>query len=146
MCLYSRQILPRRATKDIVCYKVMYKEIEIESREISYVSPSQGFVVPAASFGKKYKAMGNYKNYQHKMVVDNIVDAVHGKWHRETLVTEGYFHAYKSDKDAIYFRCRGCVIKCRIPKGALYWNGTEGDICATEMIFVETICTQRQFG
>ena len=136
MCLYSKQILPRRATKDIICYKAMYKNIR--STGIVYVSPYKGFIIPATEFGKVYNARGDYKEYYRQRIFSC------GKYCFIARIGKGYFHAYKFDHDAViatgFTGILGPdkrVIKCIIPKGALYWNGTAADICATEMIFVE---------
>lgn len=137
MGLYSRQILPRRATKDIVCYKVMYKNIY--PHVVSYHTPFQKFIIPVTSLGKVYKAEGNYKKYYYNMVYDTMFGRICGKWRRMACVTEGYFHAFAS-RDYAIFNCghSRCVLRCVIPKDALYWIGID-DICATEMIFEKEI-------
>ncbi len=139
MCLYSRQILPRRATKDIVCYKVMYKNVDVHSHVISYHTPFQKFIIPVTSLGKVYKAEGNYKKYYYNMAYDVAFGHIGRKWRRITHVDEGYFHAFAKCDYAIS-NCghSRCVVRCVIPKDALYWIGID-DICATEMIFEKEI-------
>lgn len=130
MCLYSKQILPRRATKDIVCYKRM-----IEVTPTIYLTPYHQFRVYRENFNHVLHPKGKPTTLYHN------------GWH--TVIRGGYFHAYTNYKYAIQMLYDGEIImKCIIPKGALYWKSAADkssmahEFASDRMIFVEKICVQ----
>lgn len=135
MCLYSKQILPRRATKDIVCYKRMVK-----LSPTLYVTPYQNFWVYRKDFNRVLHPKGKPIFLHHRNWTDFLY----------TIVRGGYFHAYPDCNYATQMLAHDeTIVKCIIPKGALYWksayemSGTACEIASDRMIFVEELCVQR---
>lgn len=133
MCLYSKQILPRRATKDITVYKVVCKLLNCV-----YQTPFKGFLIHENHFGKvitdeKPKHIVREDIFIRRPSLRRLGTGV-------TMVESGYFHACQTPEDAYNFCLRNLlykalILKCTIPKGALYWKGTSGDICSNKIIF-----------
>lgn len=138
MCLYSRQILPRRATKDIVCYKLFKKKTRRKKKNgriaIRYQSP--------------FQCDHFYGSNMLNTVLHAKTTIRHNKpyWNqtsKTTRVESGYFHAYQTARNYYTLLITAwkniVLLKCIIPKGALYYKGVNGDICANQMIFIEEI-------
>ena len=125
MCLYSKQILPRRATKDITVYKVVCKVTDF-----LYSTPFKGFLIHESHFGKVIT--DNKPKYIIKRAIFKGLHVI--------IVESGYFHACQTPENAYNFYLknlmfRALILKCTIPKGALYWKGILGDICSDKIIF-----------
>lgn len=158
MCLYSKQILPRRATKDITVYKEMIKGCTNK-----YVSPWRIYPVQHDEIGKILIADGNKKPYR-------FIPSLEGKIH--SVIERGYFHSFAGipfslkedymnfhilmcnikligrrghcytwlyDDNSFKYTDRYCIVECTIPKGSLYWIGIDGDICSDKLIFNKTV-------
>lgn len=142
MCLRTRQICPIKARKDIVCYKrlsIVHKTISVSfDRDI-------GITEYTKRTGKRPKYFTPYQRYliddiptkletHDKTDVRKLEYSVYGENCR--VVHGGMFHAYTER----VLRTLACiVVKCIIPKGTLYFKGTDNDICAKTLILQEII-------
>lgn len=110
MCLYTKQICPIKARKDIVCYKYVLKADSSYGSE--YVTPIMDMPI---DIGKTYKAMGKEKRTGCK------------KPYELSSITEGYIHCFASKvKETVVEKTKkreaiGHIIECIIPKGTLYY-------------------------
>lgn len=137
MCLYSKQILPRRATKDIVVYKeVMY----VDNLKKVYKTPFAGYYILLSEFGNIKSAIGTISILRSTIPTQKI----------HTKIGSGYFHchrcmpllkgksrygAYSTDDGRIKYNTQWRIVECTIPKGSLYWIGVDYDICSDKLIF-----------
>lgn len=128
MCLYTKQICPLRARKDIVCYKVV-----VHSGRM-FITPHQNYVI------------GDDLPRKIQICDQKTIEAVKPpSWSGYRYqVFGGMFHAYaKLDcaiASLIVAEPHLVIIKCIIPKGTLYYKGIiKGDICARTLILQE-IC------
>lgn len=148
MCLYSEQILPRRAKKDIIVYKELIDDI------ISgIITPYQRFKIKPEDFGKVLETTG-YK------CVKPIFQGLGPRF----AISTGYFHCYKtfpieitettSNRELVMgirhhvllagrWRCTNqhrlfnrfyVLAECTIPKGSQYWVGIDSTICSDKLI------------
>ena len=103
MCLLAETIKPKKATRDIVCYKFPVKRLHLES-------PWTHF---QWELNKEYKA-----------------DRSGPRWSPRDI-KDGYFHSYKTKDQAIRgaYEFTGPAIdvtyvyECIIPKGTYYFEG-----------------------
>ena len=126
MCLYSKQILPRRATKDIICYKVL-------------CCTGSCFRTPyydmRMDINKEYEAKG-------PKIAKAFIKNNYQKYF--AIVEKGYIHCFTQEnaaRDMWFYDVRKRVImKCIIPKGTLYYKSKNGlEICARKIKTLERI-------
>lgn len=144
MCLQSKWIFPRRATKDIVCYKVLIKYAN-ENLKTPYQKFPIGNIkeLPITVEGGKGKSIKQYiKNiifiYKHHKIL-SIISQLKCK-------EEGYIHAFNNLYSAklfvqyykYSFYGELIIVKCIIPKGILYHLDVY-EICARKMIISEIV-------
>ena len=105
MCLYTTQEIPTIAKKDIICYKVICKDMSsLFQNDFKW------------EFGKMY--------YSWMEAVNDIEDCdkeIHQAFHSyETLedLKKAYFSA----------TCPCLTVKCTIPKGSEFYKGTHDDL------------------
>lgn len=137
MCLYSRQILPRRATKDIIVYKEM---VHIQ-RSNMYKTPFLDYKITLENFGHIKLAEGKKSITRYDVAL-----------RFRTEIGSGYFHCFRkfplipgigrygkyyinNIPYRIKYSTQWRVIECIIPKGNLYWIGIHNDICSDKLIF-----------
>ena len=114
MCLYTKQVEPKMAEKDIICYKFYKRYNKI------LISPYQGFAAPEigittnANLGKSY-IPENDNLYIHNYCGFKRVD-------------EG-FHSFKTLEE-VKHKVNGyrnslnlVIFKCIIPRGSSYYEG-----------------------
>ena len=122
MCLFTKQLLPRRAKKPIVVYKVVYEE-----RKNVFHTPFKHEPIEAYGHMQASGPLTGTPRYASDMT------------YYITTVGNGYIHAYRDLRDAedwcrFYNRCSNKwynykVMECIIEPGTLYYkNNTE--ICA----------------
>lgn len=119
MCLYTTQEIPTIAKKDIICYKVICKDMSsLFHNDFKW------------TFGKMY--------YSWMEAVNNIEDCdkeIHQAFHSyETLedLKKAYFSA----------TCPCLTVKCTIPKGSEFYKGTHDDLkgyASNQLIINEVI-------
>lgn len=129
MCLYTKQICPLRARKDIVCYK------EVIHNDHLFITPFQGYVI-------KDDLPRKIQICDQKTI--EIIKSPFWQRSYRHMVFGGMFHAYaKLDRamvSLITAKPHSVIIKCIIPKGTLYYKGVRGiEICARTLILQE-IC------
>lgn len=121
MCLLSQWRFPKRATKDILCYKVLNK----------------------TTYGKLYTP------FRFEMVTVPMLLKAKGSsfsFKAPYVKRAGYIHAFTIEPLAriqanVYNKC---VVSCIIPKGTLYHvDSTLGEICAKQMYIKEIIYNYR---
>lgn len=142
MCLQSKWIFPRKAKKDIVCYKVLVKNANgflktpYQKFPIGYIKE-----LPITVEGGKGKSIKQYiKNiiFIYKQI-PSIISQLKCK-------EEGYIHAFNNLNNAeLFVYCyntfydeRLIVIKCIIPKGTLF-HISACEICAKKMEILEIV-------
>jgi hypothetical protein len=105
MCLRTEQIEPQIATEDIICYKVICKDMS------SLFHPEFKW-----EFGKVY----------HTVMTPSFSSFL-----MKTLVEKG-FHSYSTldgTREAYYSSTEPCIaVKCTIPKGSEYYTGNHGGV------------------
>jgi hypothetical protein len=118
MCLKTEQRKPKIATEDIICYKIIHKDM-------------------TSLFHKEFKWEFG-KVYHTEMTTTRISFLTH------TMVEQG-FHSYstlKATRKGYYSSSEPCiVVKCTIPKGSEYYTGNHGvrDGYASEKIIINEI-------
>lgn len=148
MCLYSKQILPRRAKKDIIVYKELIDDILL-----GIMTPYRRFKIKPEDFGKVLETKG-YK----------CVQRMHSPICPRFAISLGYFHCYKTfpiwlvesigdGYRAVSVQYHSLLsgrwsfrkpnqllgglhilVECTIPKGSQYWVGINDTICSDKLI------------
>lgn len=121
MCLYTYDKKPLIAKEDIICYKAVEYNPELDT----YNTPFQRTDITEYV---KNKTIWRDSSEVQRTVAD--VD-IFGKSLYETGI--GYIHALRGP----YGRALYHVYKCIIPKGTEYYIGLNDDICARAIQFVE---------
>jgi len=126
MCLTSKWRFPKRAKKDIVCYKVLERDDEGKLRTPyidTYINNiSTPFIAKgiSLSFDNKYE---KGKGYIHTFTKLSFLELEYST----TLTFRFIFHP-------------PVVFKCIIPKGTKYHTSTDGkEYCSKKIIFKEKI-------
>lgn len=111
MCLYTKQICPIKAKKDIVCYKYVLSADSSYGSE--YITPIMDMPI---DIGKTYKAVCIPKH-------GPIVGKRCIKPYELFSIAEGYIHCYASKVVFMTSTKKpiGHIIECIIPKGTLYY-------------------------
>ena len=107
MCLFTDQLEPKIADKDIVCYKMVTKS-RIKG---TYVSEYRRF---------KYIAEKLYTNnidIKNSKIVLKTISPLLGVY----SISDFMFHSYQSPYK--YSLRADTIVKCIIPKGAYYFEG-----------------------
>ena len=103
MCLRTEQRKPQIATEDIICYKIIHKDM-------------------TSLFHKEFK-------WEFGKVYHTEMTTTRSFFLMNTMVEQG-FHSYstlKEVKDAYYSSIDPCIaVKCTIPKDTLYYTGRHG--------------------
>lgn len=123
MCLLTKQLLPRRATKPITVYKLVYKEHGM------YFTPFM------------HKSIGIYGYIQAAGPLTGTPVNDPSMPRRMTHVSSGYIHAYRNLENAKSW-CRFYntnpaahnykIMECIIEPGTLYYKGYT-EICARSL-------------
>ena len=113
MCLYTKQVEPKIAEKDIVCYKFYRRYNEI------LISPYQEVTAPEIGIVTNTKLGESHK-------LENDVFYIH-EFYNIRRVNEG-FHSFKILEE-IKHKINGyrnldlVIFKCIIPRGSSYYEG-----------------------
>lgn len=146
MCLYSKQILPRRAKKDIIVYKQLIDDIRL-----GMMTPFHDFKIKPEDFGKVLETTG-YKCIQPVYSSNQFYSFNQSRF----AISIGYFHCFKTfPMKLIGTRVRRSsylfdgwifkepnqllsnsyiLVECTIPKGSQYWIGINNNICSDKLI------------
>lgn len=146
MCLYSKQILPRRAKKDIIVYKQL-----IDNILLGMMTPFQSFKIKPEDFGKVLETTG-YKCVQPVHSSNQFYSFNQSRF----AISIGYFHCFKtfpmklikttvcghpylfngwSFKEPNQLLSKSYIlVECTIPKGSQYWVGINDTICSDKLI------------
>lgn len=130
MCLFTKQICPLRARKDIVCYKRFELLFALSLFNVMRTAV-KGCVVRIPKTDEP-TVMVAYP--------ENCIEKVRPRSTTGTRfqIYGGMIHAYTKIE-----YCESpwplAIFKCIIPKGTLYYKGTSGDICAKKMLVVELV-------
>lgn len=131
MCLYTKQILPIRARKDITCYKAV---IVLKRHDVKlFTSP---FYWGHLCLGEPYVAVPKERLFSRQFS-QILYDGIR-------RVEEGYIHCYIdyelakeccASRSTAYGRPTTCILECIIPKGTLYFKSDDGlEVCAKEIL------------
>jgi hypothetical protein len=117
MCLFSTVKYPAIAEKDIIAYKALLKE---DDKSASAIYQSY-----------KYTFDTLYTNEEPPSVnYEPCIDLY--------IIGKGFYHSFKRKKSAEALRAAAPihrkVYKVTIPKGSLYYEGSDGDICSNQII------------
>ena len=114
MCLYTKQVEPKIAEKDIVCYKFYRRYNEI------LISPYQEVVAPEIGIVTNTKLEKSYRSKGYDLFHINFYDF--------RIVDEG-FHSFKTLEE-VKHKVNGyrnnldlVIFKCIIPRGSSYYEG-----------------------
>ena len=139
MCLFTRQICPIKARKDIVCYKLL--SVIPNTINVSF-DRYLGITEYTKRTGKRPKYLTPYQAY----LVEDIPTKLetHDKTDLRKIkydelhceIRGGMFHAFTK---RILWTLDRVVVKCIIPKGTLYFKGINNDICAKTLILQEIV-------
>lgn len=143
MCLYTKQICPLRAKKDIVCYKwveeataPIFNEIKTDAK---YLTP---FYHMPIDVGKTYTVEETKK----KSTDMSIIAANYYNARGVYKVEDGYIHCFTKvlyAETAITFNTSAFgqhIIECIIPKGTLYYiEVSKKEIAAKEIHTIRLI-------
>ena len=136
MCLYTRQILPIRAKKDITCYKALrpvsfYNADSTIGHAARFETPFTktpvnvpGTLIP----GRCFLRFPLYQNsYSRHFYFGHL---------RTYTVDKGFIHAYTGQRKAAESLGFPFVVaECTIPKGTLYFiSHDKEEICAKQLI------------
>lgn len=128
MCLYTNQICPLRAHKDIVCYKrfeILYALSLFNVMRTSVIGTIVRIPIDEPT------VMVAHPNW-----IERVRNTLEGG--AKFRIYGGMIHAYTKLEYS-----KGpwpvAIFKCVIPKGTLYYKGTSGDICAKKMLVVEQV-------
>ena len=123
MCLYTRQICPIRARRDIKVYKVL-----------RYDRATGGIITP----------------YVHFPVLTKTIDVSEepmeqGGYFTHTIA-KGMVHSYNYLPILASYGAASFVVKAIIPKGALYYRGFHNDCASKKLILKDIIDTHPKSG
>lgn len=117
MCLKSKWRFPRRAKKDIVCYKILCRE-----EGDNYYTPYTNFKVDINIPLKATESSLSKNGY---------------------LKSIGYIHTYSSLEkalDEVLYFPSGVIFKCIIPKGTKYHRSrTNIELCSKQIKFIHKL-------
>ena len=122
MCLYTKQLLPRRAKEPITVYKMVYEKYGM------YFTPFM------------HKSIRKYGHIDAFGPLTGIPRFNADMTYRMTMVSDGYIHAYRDLENAKQW-CRFCsphsvrnykIMECIIEPGTLYYK-SDTSICARSL-------------
>ena len=118
MCLYTKQLTPKKTSKDITVYKrvrivktkipikVLYNGKIVEATALKFAPQTRSASKIRYEVGKTLKAIIQKKS-------DSLSSAINYG-----------FHSFKNRKDAGTTSSYNAVIECVIPKGSYYYTGS----------------------
>lgn len=136
MCLYTKQICPIKARKDIVCYKVFV----ISNTCHTCITPTVNRIIPDPRYTIKPFLMDDSNK---SICRQAIYSGVYG--FKVTGISQGMIHAYQDVERARRAMERFPlwapleIYECIIPKGTLYFKGLDGDICSKKLLIVKRV-------
>lgn len=123
MCLRTEQKKPQIATEDIICYKIIHKDM-------------------TSLFYKEFKwELGKVYHTEMKTTLSSFF---------MNIMVEQGFHSYstlKATREGYYSSSEPCIaVKCTIPKGSEYYTGSHGirDGYASERIILNEIISLKE--
>lgn len=139
MCLITKQLQSKIASKDITCYKVLFELENTINNVVFYVSPFRHFTYfhNNPDPNKVFKAEKPYwlENYQCDDLKPNYIDdeGVVNPQPVSYELNSGFFHMYKDydsavkeiekQKSAKIVTEKIVIFECVIPKGSHYYEG-----------------------
>ncbi len=133
MCLYTKQICPLRARKDIVCYK-RFKLLYGLSLFNLMITPVRSMMVRIPK--DEPTVMIAYPNSIEKL---RTIDTTRDRDNVRFRIYGGMIHAFTNLEICNKGSLPIAIFKCIIPKGTLYYKGTNDDICAKKMLVVKQV-------
>lgn len=145
MCLITTQKKPLKATKDIVCYKILKlrpaglinksKVVFIQdSNEILFLEGVTKYTLHAPYQDTRYVPGKVYRSAFRDREIFSMLD--------KKRINKG-FHAYTDTLRTVKRRKPGQIFECVIPKGTRYFlgsnNGESAGICAESIIVVKPV-------
>lgn len=139
MCLETGWSKPRVAKEDIT----VYKALTIERIGLEQELVSEGKIVKAYAYALAPQSYTTRKKYvfgKLNVVRNGFTSYRSG---RTTSVNRG-FHSFANRQSALNLAgIRTMAVECKIPKGSLYWkgtnNGTSDGYCSNKLIVVKQI-------
>lgn len=123
MCLRTKQTKPQIATEDIICYKIIHKDM-------------------TSLFHKEFK-------WELGKVYHTEMTTTLSSFFMNIMVEQG-FHSYstlKATREGYYSSSEPCIaVKCIIPKGSEYYTGSHGirDGYTSERIILNEIISLKE--
>lgn len=116
MCLYTKQICPIRARRDIEVYKVL-----------RYDSVTDKIITPYTHFPVLTKTM------------DVSEESIERGMCFVRTITKGMIHSYSFCPTLAGYGPRSIVVRAIIPKGALYYKGLDDDYASKKLILKDIV-------
>lgn len=123
MCLYSNQIAPLVADKDIVCFKIL---IPVDGK----------FITPYRDFTFSTNVVVKDKEEEHVGEIFGMTEVSSGFFHTFTT-KERVLEEIKTLQRKLPKGTKLKVFKTVIPKGSAYYVGQRSDMCSKALIIVE---------
>lgn len=134
MCLYTNQICPKKATRDIECYKIV--DHDLNTGDI--LSPVIG---ARLVFNQILNARFEPSHLHNTFLPAKELDI--------GIICDGFFHSYRNFSDAAIIKRNSIldfknlerkIVRCIIPKGALYYTSTDAEkYASTHLILKEYV-------
>ena len=128
MCLRILGRVAYTASKDIVCYKVLYTMSSDQAADMQRHPDYKPLYLMAPWYSHRYDWCKEYTEEKMPLEAEPLPPA-----DAYAVINYG-FHSYPNEDDAMEM-CgrmpwrRGCVVaKCVIPKGARYWTGNDPSV------------------
>lgn len=116
MCLYTKQICPIRARRDIEVYKVLL-----------YDWVTNKITTPFIHFPVLTKTM------------DVSEESIERGMCFVRTITKGMIHSYSFCPTLVGYSPGSIVVRAIIPKGALYYKGLDGDYASKKLILKDIV-------
>ena len=160
MCLVTKMIAPKRATRDIICYKVLEEITMVDVSSISSIHPvgnqkygntKKIYRTPNFNFimeiGKQYDTTNYFNTNKFSRLMremSNYSEYYDNSFH---FIGPGFFHvltdremATKTNGKAGLFGHTIVSVECIIPKGSLYYiSADKSQMCATSLKLIKII-------
>lgn len=126
MCLIKKSKIPRIALKDIT----VYKSVDNQYGKL-YTIITEDLV----ELGKTYKGIFRKSEFNQDFLNPRtLLSSLFSKY-----VTTGYIHSYISLKRSIAEWRYNTIVECIIPRGTLYFIGTNNEIASRKLKYVKII-------
>lgn len=132
MCLYSKKLFPKRAEKDIICYKYLtYKDPC--TNDPTLVTPVAKTKVTEDQLRGKVPFKAGFSLGLVRIAFDINNSIIFG-------ISRGWIHTCKYNNNPTSLKYHSVTYKCIIPKGTLYYESVFGsEYASKEIKFIKNL-------